>query len=194
MMICNRPVRVFDVDVIGAGVFTLLLLSGYFGIIVPAGSHARAHQRLAGELRHAEESLDVASERLTRMRRDIELLESAIGRSLERAPRAAQRAHILSRIVGLADETGLRLHEVVPQPLAAEGALTFADARIAGVGTLPDVVRFLTALARELPGHSIESLTVRAPSPSDQPRCTIEITLRMRLLPDEFAPITGARP
>ncbi|MEP0847557.1 MAG: hypothetical protein HRF50_12175 [Phycisphaerae bacterium] len=186
MILCRRLMRVYDVDLAGAGAMLAIGLAGYFAVVRPAGAGADERRQLEREAAVAARETESASARLKSCEQDARSLREGIARVAARVPRVRERAETFNALGDLAQRCGLVIEQLAPQAPQRVAGRTAADGRFAGHGTLGALLAFLQALDRERPHYSVEDLVLHAPELTDAPRCALSFTLRLYLLEDEL--------
>lgn len=186
MILCRRPVRIYDVDLAGAGALLAIGLAGYVGVVRPAGADADQRRGLEHAVAAAGGEAESASARLKACEQDARSLREGIARVASRVPRVRERAETFNALGDLAQRCGLVIEQLAPQAPERVGGRTTADGRFAGHGTLGALLAFLQALDRERPHYSVEELVLHVPELTDAPRGALSFTLRLYLLEDEL--------
>lgn len=187
MILCRRPIRIFDVDLAGAAAVLGALLIGYFVVLVPAWSRMRDARALGQQRLAAEAAMRQGQERLASCEEDIARLERGIALRLAETPSLQRRAELLNEVVRLARACGLEMVQVLPQPPQIDGPRAIAETRFVGAGDMPGLVRFLDALAAARPEHSVHEIVITPAQSGDPGRCEISCTLRFHLLAGQGA-------
>jgi hypothetical protein len=184
MIVCRRPIRLFDVDVAGILALAATTAALVWLLCGPwtqtwrgyrAGARARAdiERRLHSEI----VALEEFEENLTQLESDIASLSDEV-------PHADSLSRLLSEVTDIARDANLRLLSVAPQAGRAVGAYTVVDVEIGATGRSHDFIRFLDQLARRNPYQSLPRCTIEHAAKNDDPRCRIDWTIRLYLLPE----------
>lgn len=182
MIVCRRPVLIFDVDLIGATVCAALFGLGYLGGV----QRVRADWESLGALRARAVAADRACQavraRLSEAQRTAATLRAAIENRAAEVPGPEALSAFLSRVGVLAAESDLMVQQVAPQPMQVEGAYVVCEIRMSGSGRSLDFIRFLDRLARDSSYHVVRGFRITGAG-GQEPNCALSWTLRLYMLP-----------
>ena len=181
MILVSKPVRIFDVDLIGAVMVAIVGIVAYVSVILPAmdGASAGAHLRLSVAL--ADESIQRTAHRLDRYSQDIQALSRAVAERAAASPGTRDSAALPSVVSVAAQAAGVHVLQMVPfAPREAEHGL-ISDLQVVARGTLLDLTRMLDRLRLECAHHQVlEYGVTESREPGDR-RCMLMFTLRLHL-------------
>lgn len=183
MILCRRPFRIFDVDVIGAVVFAVLLAGGWYFVWRPwcqtwaayrsqVGVHAKATKQLQTEIAE----LDRFATGLHDLRAKFDLYAATV-------PTAPALPDLLATLTETAQAAHLELRAVVPRPTQRVGGYLVADIQITAQGASGDFVNFLDRFAQVNPHQALTDCRVQRPLNAPDARCELQWTTRLYLLP-----------
>ena len=183
MIICKRPVVLYDVDAAGVAALVLLGVVAYFAVFVPVQAQQKAVGALRSELGATRSATGQTGAHLRTLRQDVAQLQRCLADGAAQAPTATSLTQFLSRIAVLAEEANLQVLQIVPAPTQrVEDHLT-SDVHISGRGRSLDFIRFLDRLARENPYQSLQRFSVTQEADAEQGVCTLSWTVRLNMLP-----------
>ena len=194
MIVCRKPVVLYDVDIIAGSILLVIALASYFGVIVPASANATGYRELAAKIEAANGDVSSASTKLSAIHAQIEQLRAGVARQSEAAPKADALTPFLGRIPDLADECGLTLVQVVPRPVKRNEGYLSDDIFFTAKGGSLGFARLLNRLACEHPYFTLEDYSIKRMSGRGQQLCEITWTLRLYMLEDGPANQKGGRP
>jgi Tfp pilus assembly protein PilO len=196
MILARRPLRLFDVDAIGAALLVALGAAGYVGLIEPMRSEWARLEGMRTALHTVRQGESQLAGQLGHLEKDVMRLRAAVGEHAARVPRSDALPQFLSQLVSLAESARLTLQRVTPQAARSEGQYVVGDVTVAASGTSLDFIRFLDSLSADVPYQSITRLSMTGPPAPGDARCAISWTLRLHMLPDESqaAPNRSAEP
>lgn len=194
MILMRKPLRVFDVDVLGVAVLVVLGVGAYLTAVVPGRAQAKQRRSLKMDAESVEAQVCSVEERLRAIERLTRELRDVVARRVDSSPVRSEINAIVNHIVADAEQAGLRIASVEPEPAERVGDTYVSAVSVIASGRQPDCVAFLDALAMRHPYHSIESLSlVRQPDLAEF-RCRIVLRVWLHVLPDEMRLAKGDRP
>jgi len=205
MILCRRPLTIYDVDLIGMLALAVVALATCFGAILPAGANATEYRQLSAQIAAAKEQLAQTAARLQQISAQTARLEQGVAARKRNAPHPGETTRFLQRAASLAELYQLELVQVVPQATRRVGGATdsrntnsrkeqteempdlaggylISDVTFVGRGRCPDFIRFLDHLAREHPYHALQDFAIRRNPKADDERCELSWTLRLYML------------
>jgi hypothetical protein len=192
MIVARKPCTLYDVDVIGVTILTVIALAACFGVILPTGSNASAYRDVSARIVSANAVGDETGERLRNVMREIKMLQAGVAEHLDAAPKPGALTPFLQRVASLAVQCELRLAQVLPQPMKqADGYLT-CDVSFSGQGRCLAFARLLDELSADNPYFSLQDFSIKASRNAAQPVCELSWTLRLYMLEDEAPPVQPA--
>ncbi len=186
MIVLRKPVRIFDVDLLGVAAMLALVAAAYLVIVLPSHTQAEQRKKLGQqieEVQHRVRSLEQELHRFNKLAGDLRAL---VNRRIAQAPSRSEINTILNRIMLEAEQTHLRIDSLEPEPPRRIDDGFVCDVNIAGRGHAPDVIAFLDALAAREPYHAILTLNLDRAAHSGDEACRVSIRVRLHLLPDEI--------
>jgi hypothetical protein len=195
VIVCRRPLALYDVDLLGAAGLLLLGFAAWWTVWAPWQRTWHECRALGAERRAAEIQLQQQLTELERFEKGRAWLESQIAGQSERAPGPAALPTLLQQMTELARDAHLELVSVKPQPAAREGVYLVSDVQFAGRGQSRDFIRFLDRLAEQNPYQRVRTCAVRRPAQAAEPRpCELEWSVRLYLQPAGRAQEPNAGP
>lgn len=183
MILVNKPVRIFDVDLIGAVMVGIIAIVAYASVILPALDGASAGAQLRQSLALADESIQRTAQRLDRYSQEIQLLSQAVAQRADASPGVRDSAALPSVVAAAAQTTGVHVLQMVPvAPRETERGLV-SDLQVVARGSLLDLTRLLDRLRRERAHHQVLEYGVCESRENGDRRCQITFTLRLHLAP-----------
>lgn len=185
MILIRRPLVIYDIDVVFALLSAASLVGAYMGVVIPAGQSAQARRTLWHELQS--EQADIA-----RLRNQIErdqTLTDQIARGIERS--TATIAHLsqlneaVNALVDDAARAGVEFTTIVPERPSQTGERWSSLVQLSGAAEPNDFLRFLDALTRRHPHDAVEQFVIDRPPDAAESKCSLSMTIRIYLLPDE---------
>jgi hypothetical protein len=185
MIVCRRPCTVYDVDVIGVAVLVVLALTACFGVIMPASANATQWRALSARIAAVKAVTEQTNGRLRKVNAEISALQTGVAERTRAAPKPGALTSFLQRVAQLAEECGLQITQVLPQPAQQANGCLASDVWFSGRGTGLSFARLLDELVRENPYHALQDFRISHSGDPDDPRCTVSWTLRLYILEDE---------
>lgn len=187
MIVCRRPLLIFDVDLYGAGSLATIGLLASLGLGIPLRHVWTQYASATENVTLAESHRQRAALELSRLQEEVGRLRSAVERRAQAVPGSEGQSDFSSGIARLAHEAGLELAEVAPQRARREGDYVVADVHLKAHGSGLAFLRFFDAASQRHPNHTVERLLVtRAETPDGNAPCTLACTLRLYMTPDAF--------
>jgi len=187
MIVCKKPCTVYDVDLAGLSALTVLGLLTYFAVVVPMRMHWNSYRDLSARQHSSETAVRQTGNQLRRVEADVTRLQAAIVTLARQAPQPGSLPQFLSRATVLAEGTQLEVFQVIPHATRAVDECLVADIEMSGRGHSLDFIRFLDALARENPYQSLRQFSITRREQSDDGLCDLSWTIRLHMLPLDFA-------
>lgn len=181
MILCRRPIKVYDCDVVGLLVVAGLGMATVLAML-PLLSTQTQKAGLGAALAEARKGLHQSGETLRKIRRQANELEALESQQRGALVSANEMTTSLAGLAGKAAEFGLTLTEIAPQPASAAGELVAIDVRIAASGRAVDLMRLLHALQVEYPWVRLERLEIHA-TEAAQEQCALSAVIRWFALP-----------
>ncbi len=195
MIVCRRPLALYDVDLLGAAGLLLLGAAGWWAVFAPWQRTWHECRTLGAERRAAEIRLQQELTELERFEKGRAWLASKVAAQAERVPGPAALPTLLQQMTELAHDAHLELVSVKPQTAAREGAYLVSDVQFAGRGQSRDFIRFLDRLAQQNPYQCVRTCAVRRPAQTAEPHpCELDWSVRLFLLPAGSAEQRSAAP
>lgn len=184
MIVCRRPCKLYDVDVVGLAVLLVVASAAWLGVIRPARAKAAEHRDLAAKIVSAGAAADKTGERLRKVNRQMKLLQSGVAGHIDSAPKPGALAPFLQRVASLAARCELEIIQVVPQPVqVADGYLACAVS-FSGRGRSLDFARLIHELSRGNPYFSLQDFSIKSVPNAAGGECELSWTLRLHMLGD----------
>jgi hypothetical protein len=181
MILVSKPVRIFDVDLIGAVMVAIVGIVAYVSVILPAVNGASAGEQLRQSVALADESIQRTAQRLDRYTQDIQALSRAVAERTAVSPGARDSAGLPSVVSAVAQTAGVHVLQMVPvAPRETEHGL-ISDLQVVARGSLLDLTRLLDRLRLECAHHQVLEYGVTESREHGDRRCLISFTLRLRL-------------
>lgn len=187
MIVCGKPCVVYDVDVIGFAAIAAIGLAACYGVVLPATAGASQYGVLTAQIASAKARTQETNDRLCEANTAIATLEKGVAERTRAAPKPGALTAFMRRVASLAQEFGLQIEQVVPQPAQRAAGYRFAGVHYVARGTSLDFARFLDQLARETPYFVLREFSLRATESGTASGCRIDWTLRLYMLDDEPA-------
>jgi hypothetical protein len=184
MILLQRP-RIFDVDVLGGVALLVFGVVAWFGIITPARANRIASQDVGNAVLLADAAIQRSAENLRKTEADIQRLRDAVGEQIRRSPTQASLPHFLQRIATLAEDHGLQVAQVIPQPARLVDGRMVSDVQVTARGDVFALARLLDRLRREVPYFSVAEYSVGRNKDAGSEACVLTWTLRLHMLPGE---------
>lgn len=188
MILLRKPVRVFDVDVLGVAVLVALGATAYLTAVVPSRAQAEEHRALSSEAMTAEAKVLDAEGRLRGIERLTRELQTTVAERIAKSPTRAEINAIVNSMMLETASANLQIESVEPRPPLRVGDHYVCDVIMVGRGRAPDFVEFLESLAERHPYHSIEMLSIARGAGYEDEACRFEFHLQLHLLPDDMRP------
>lgn len=181
MILVRKPVRIYDVDLIGIVMVAIIGIVAYVSVILPALEGASLGAQLRQSVALADESIQRTAQRLDRYTQDVKLLSVAVAERAAASPGMRDSAGFPSSVAGAAEAVGVHVLQMAPiAPRETERGLV-SDLQVVARGTLLDLTRLLDRVRRERTHCQVlEYVVTESRDPSD-PRCVITFTLRLFL-------------
>ena len=191
MIVCRKPIRLFDADVIGAATLVAICALAYFAIFVPGQQSVAEQAVLRKAIADATAKARTTADRLAQVNTEADQLRIGVERSLKTAPRAQALTPFLQQVATLADEVGIRIVQVVPEPLNRGDGYLSADVRYSGEGSSLAFLHLVDALALRNPYCVVDGVAIKKASVASDAACKLDWTLRLHMLADELDPQGG---
>lgn len=188
MILCKRPLTIYDVDLLGASGLVVLGLAAWWAVALPWQRTARGYHELAARRAALQNGLHAETDQLERSQQQLAQLTEIVRVQTADAPRPNSLSRQLARMAELAKEVNVELLRVVPQPVAGEGAYTVCDIQVTGRGRSHDFIRFLDRLARENPCQTLRACAITRATDDAAATCDLRWTVRFYFLPETVAP------
>ncbi len=192
MIVCRRPVLLFDADLAGAAACAALLCLGYFAGVQGLRTDWASLHALRTRVVAADRASQAARSRLIEEERTAAALRAAIDSRAGEIPGPDALSTFLGRAGMLAARSGLTVQQVAPQPTQPEGDYLVCDIRMSGTGRSLDFIRFLEQLARHDPYYIVHSFKISGRG-DHEPTCALSWTLRLYMLPAADQATAGSR-
>lgn len=184
MILLQKPL-IFDVDVLGGVGLVVFALVAWIGIIAPVQAQQDDQRALRQSTNVAEAALQRAAERQRATEDDIRRLRAGINTQTGRAPIAAALPQFVKRVALLAEDYGLKVTQIVPQPARKVENRLVSDVQVSARGDLIGFARLLERLRRETPYFALIDYSISSGKDGDASQRAITWTLRLNMLPDE---------
>jgi hypothetical protein len=182
LILLQRPVRIFDVDLIGVVMVAIIGIVAYVSVILPAVEGAAIGAQLRQSVALADGSIQRTAERLDQYTRDMKSLHEAVAARAAAAPQARDTTGFPSVVAAAAEATGVHIVQMVPvAPRETERGLV-SDLQVVARGSLLELTRLLERLRRERSYHQVLEYSVVESREVGDPRCTLTFTLRLCLV------------
>lgn len=195
MIVLRKPVRLFDVDLLGIGLTIILAAIAYGGVWRPW--QATGLDRTARESAWRSRSSVLDQRRLEREQLESEIaqLSETLHRCAQRTPQLDQWSQVVTAVLQAAQECGLAVRGATPDRPKPAGSASNAELSISGHGSAEALLRLLAMLAERWPAHEVLDYSIRDDDPTITDGATAEVALRLRfsLLPNP-ALAQGPRP
>jgi hypothetical protein len=182
MIICRRPFKLYDVDLIGIAALAVVGLAACFGVILPASADATECRILSDRIAAADGETETTNGRLRQVNAEIGVLQSGVAERVRTAPKADALTPFLQRVANLAEYCDVQITEVLPHPVRKVDGCLIGDVWFAGRGASLDFIRLLDELAREAPYNALRDFSIAQAGGPDDARCRLSWTLRLHML------------
>lgn len=176
MIVCKQPIVIYDTDVIGAVVISLLAFA-LGGITLPFVGHPQQKNEQRAALTAARIERDRANGILAECREQALRLEEIENQLRSTLMLPSELPSALAAIVSRSQASHVELMQVAPQPPATVDDLRSIDIRIAARGRALDLLRMMHTLHDDYPWIQIESFELGA-SKTAEDACTLICTVR----------------
>jgi len=183
MILVHRPIRVFDVDLIGAVMVAIIGIVAYVSVILPAVDGASASMQLRQSLALADESIQRTAQRLDRYTQDIQALSRAVTERSAASPGVRDSAALHSVVAAAAEATGVHVMQMVPVTQRETERGLVSDLQVVARGSLLDLTRLLDRLRLERHHYQVLEYGISESREGADRRCVITFTLRLHLAP-----------
>lgn len=191
MVLCRRPIRVFDVDVVGLAGLALIGAAAYLLLIHGVRSDWRAFQDAAQQRTATERTVSGMHAVLRALDADITRIALVSKQAVGTAPRQGDIPAMLAQLADIAQRCGVDLGQVTPQPAVAGNGYWYVDVEVTGRGASGAFIALLDQFALLNQYHSIPRLSVQTDGVNGG-TCRLAWTLRLHVLPEEMAAATLA--
>ena len=192
MIVCRKPVTLYDVDVVGLAILAALGAMAYFCVIRPVSANTQEHATLAVGISAAQAGTEQTSERIRAVNREIELLRNGVEQRVHAAPKPGALTPFLQRVANLALQCDLEILQVVPSSVQQSEGYLVNDIAFTGRGRSLDFARLLESLAWENPHFSLQDFSIRSGPGGAGSKCELAWTLRLYMLDRDDAIIPAA--
>ena len=182
MIVCRKPVTLYDVDVIGLSILAVIGAMTYFCVIRPAGANAHEYTALSESVAEARTGTERTSEQLRGVNHKIEQLRNGVNDRVQAAPKPGALTPFLQRVANLALQYDLELNQVVPSPVQPADGYLVNEIAFIGRGQSLDFARLLESLAWENPYFSLQDFSIRGGAGGANSKCEVAWTLRLYML------------
>ncbi len=179
MILTRRPVRLFDVDAVGAAAAAALLMVGYLAVYAPMRTAARGAGQAMAELAQRERELAEGQVRLARCADDLQRLEDAIAARRAVAGLSGQLTELTADLLKADEQHGIQFSQIVPQGEVIESGVAMTDVRLVAKGDWPSLIAFLRDLSARHPSHEVRSLEVARHVSEADGECQIGLCIRL---------------
>jgi len=194
MIVCRRPFRLYDVDILGlAGVAALAGLAIWL-LVFPWQETWEGYQGLASKRTVARQQLDSAILQLESYERGVAELERVLAAQIEVAPSASVFSAMLQKMTDVAQGSHLVITSVTPEPMKPQGDYLVSDVEVRGRGRSADFVRFLDELAQKNPYQALVACSIEKRKNNPDGLCDVSWTVRLYFLPETIARGGAATP
>lgn len=193
MIVCRRPFKLYDTDVIGLVVLGVIALAACIGVILPARANTTEHRELSDKINAANAAAEQTAQRLHAVNREVGMLQSGILDRALAAPKSDALTPFLQRVASLAIGCDVRIVQVLPYPAQSGDGYLYSDLSFSGRGRCLDFARLLDQLARENPYFSLQDFAIKGAANPTDPSCELSWTLRLRMLEGETSLSTASR-
>jgi hypothetical protein len=183
VILCRKPIPIYDVDALGALALLMLALAGWWLAVAPWRQTCASYLELGQRRAALQSHLQSESRRLDHAGQDLAWLQGIIDTQAVEVPRTDSVPQLLREMTELAQQADIELLSVLPQPVSPEGAYLVSDIQLTGRGRSRSFIRFLDRIAQRNPFQALTSCSVkRAPGAADE-NCELRWTLRLYMLP-----------
>ncbi|MBL8877853.1 MAG: hypothetical protein JNG88_01935 [Phycisphaerales bacterium] len=162
MIVCTRPVVIYDADVIGAAVMLVLAL-GAIGagapLLASGDGHARQKAAVAAAKIERKSAFD-EMDRISTQAKELSAMEARIRSSLVAA---SSMPETLTSIAGRAASLNVTLTQLAPQPPVAWDEFQMVEIRIIATGDALNLLRLLHGLHFDYRWLQIDAFELQAP-------------------------------
>ncbi len=194
MIICRKPITLYDVDVLGAVGVVVLSVAIWWLVVVPWQQTLRRHGETVAQRTAAQARLQADLAASEQFAEEMAQVERAVATQTALVPRSDSLSRLLSELTELAKESRLELLSVAPQPAISEGAYLVSDIQVSGRGQARDFVQFLDQMASNNPYQTLRGCSISRPANNPQATCDLTWTVRLYLLPQLAGVSDGGKP
>lgn len=185
MILCRRPLLIFDVDLLAAGGVAALVVATWLLVIGPWQRVWQDYRAVAARYGALGTQLKEDLGRLQQRRAHLDRIEQVVAAQVGAVPRATSLSQLLQEMTALAAATQLELLSVTPQPVVREGSYLVSQIQVSGRGRSRDFVNFLDRFAEQNPYQTLENCTLSRRADATEPQCELTWSLRLYLAPSE---------
>jgi len=193
MIICRKPLTLYDVDVVGDAALLALMLGAYFGVTCPAKVNADEYRDLAVQIDEAQKKLEQTSGSLSEVLAEIDSLRSGVVTQTSLAPNPDALQPFLRRAAALALQCDIAIAQVAPNPVQEVGDYLSADIYFTGRGGSLAFASMLDRLACENPYFALLEYSIKRARKGEGRLCELSWTLRLYMLKVELLAKKEAR-
>lgn len=185
MILCRKPIPIYDVDLIGVAVLAVTALAAWLCAVVPWREAWRTQRALATRYAVAQQQLQTNLGELQQLQSRLAQVQNFVNTQQAQVPHPGALSHMLREMTEIAKDERLELLAVTPQPAAREGAYVVNDIQVVGRGASHDFIRFLDQFARRNPYQYVRHGQLRRDATAPSPTCELHWTVRFYMLPIE---------
>lgn len=194
MIVCKKPIPLYDVDVLGAVGVVVLALATWWLAAAPWQKTWQRHRDMVAKRNTAQARFQVDMAESERFGQELAHLEGVVAAQAAEVPRADALSQLLREMTDVAKQAQLELLNVVPQPATPDGPYQVSDIQVSGRGRSRDFIQFLDQLALGNPYQSLRLCSITRPGNATQPTCDLSWTVRLYLLPSAPDLGSGGKP
>jgi hypothetical protein len=181
MILLARPVRIYDVDLVGGVMVAMISIAAFVLVVRPTFEGDELGHQARQAVALAEASIDRTTGRLEQTTRDLKALSTAVDLRAVAAPNARDSAGFPSAVAGAADAVGARIVQMAPIAARETERGLVSDLQVTARGSVLDLARLLDRLRRDRSHHQILEYSVLETRDPADARCTLTFTVRLFL-------------
>lgn len=183
MIVCSRPVIIYDVDVIGAAI-VLVLAAAAVGIGAPLLGSTGEHTRQKAAVAAVKQDRDSVIDSLEKARSQVEKLTAVESQIRASLVDSSSMPETLTRIAARAAAHNVTLTQLTPQNPVVWDDLRAVEIRVTASGDAIDLLRMLHGLNVDYRWLQVDAFELLAPR-SGATNSTFGCTLRWFARPSE---------
>jgi len=159
MLICKKP-KIFDIDVIAAGIIVGLCAATWLGLIKPLNEKTIRLRQESQEQKKNTESAQSELDQLKGLTQQEQALASWLKQTKNILPHEPGISAAVRTMADLCQQCGLRLDEVVPGETAAEQHFNKTNSSARITGAFPQLQNLLVEIKQQMQHVRIKNMTV----------------------------------